>query len=111
MQHKLSQEHFKQMVSSIQENFQSCHEASRFRSVQAKEAGAWLDSIPTSTKFALNAADFCLATRLRFGCDMPLAAAIDSCEYRQSLDSKGYHLLTCKDGSGPIWAHDSILNV
>ena len=39
LQHKLSQEYFKQMVSSIQENCQSCHEASRFRSLQGK--GAW----------------------------------------------------------------------
>ena len=72
LQHKLSQEYFKQMMSSIQENSQSCHEASRFRSLQGKGAGTWLDSIPTSTKFALNAADFCLATRLSWGVTCPL---------------------------------------
>ena len=111
LQHKLSQEHFKQMISSIQENSQSCHEASRFMSLQGKGAETWLDSIPTSTKFALNVADFCVATRLKLGCDMPLAAALDSCECRQSLNSKGYHLLTCKHGGGLIWTHGSIVNV
>ena len=70
-----------------------------------------MSPIPTSTKFALNAADFRLATCLRLGCDMPLAAALDSCECGQSLDSKGYHLLTCKLGGGPIWTHGSIVNV
>ena len=98
-------------MSPIQENSQSCHETPCFRSLQRKGAEAWLDSIPTSTKFALNAANFCLATRLRLGCDMPLATALDSCECSQSLDSKGYHLLTCKHGGGPIWTHGSIVNV
>ena len=42
---------------------------------------------------------------------MPLAAALDSCECGQSLGSKGYHLLTCKHGGGPIWTHDSSVNV
>ena len=102
LQHKISQECFKQMVSSIQENSQSCHESSRSRSLRGKGAGAWLDSIPTSTKFALNAANFCFATRLRLECDIPLAAALDSCECGQSLDSKGYHLLTCKHGGRPL---------
>ena len=98
------------MVSSIQENSHSCHEASRFRSLQGKGAEAWPNSITTSTKFALHAA-FCLATCLRLECDMPLAAALDTCESSQSLDSKGYHLLTCKHRGGPIWTHGSIVNV
>ena len=86
-------------------------QANRQANKQGKGAGAWLDSIPTSTKFALNAADFCLASCLRLGCNMPLAAALDSCECGQLLDSKGYHLLTCKHKGGPIWTHGSIVNM
>ena len=55
--------------------------------------------------------DFCLASRLRLGCDMPLASAFDKCNCGQPNDREGYHLLTCKHGGGPIWTHGTIVSV
>ena len=63
---------------------------------------AWLQSVPTSSKFALKHGDFCLASRLRLGCDMPLASAFDKCNCGQPNDREGYHLLICKHGGGPF---------
>ena len=42
-------------------------------------AGAWLDAIPVSSKFALKPGNFCLATRMRLGCAMPLHSVTKSC--------------------------------
>ena len=70
------------------------------QTVQGKGAGAWLESIPVSTKFALKAGDFCLATRMRLGCDMPLCTASSICDCGKAIDKVGYHLLTCKTVGG-----------
>ena len=32
------------------------------------------------------------------------------CDCGGDLDEHGYHLLTCKYGGGPVWAHNSALN-
>ena len=33
------------------------------------------------------------------------------CNYGKSLDKYGYHLITCKNGSGPVWSHNSVVRV
>jgi hypothetical protein len=111
LQHKLSSEHNIQISSSILSNPQSLQDGARMRSLQGKGAGAWLESIPVSTKFALKAGDFCLATRLRLGCDMPLGMVSSFCDCGKTIDKAGYHLLTCKTGGGPIWSHETIVGV
>ena len=111
LQHKLCQDFFTTAVSSIQENSNTPRQTARFRSLQGKGAGAWLQSVPTSSKFALKHGDFCLASRLRLGCDMLLASAFDKCNCGQPNDREGYHLLTCKHGGGPIWTHGTIVSV
>ena len=111
LQHKLSSERNVQISSSLLSNPQSLEDGARMRSLQGKGAGAWLESIPVSTKFALKAGDFCLATRMRLGCDMPLCTASSICDCGKAIDKVGYHLLTCKTGGGPVWSHETIAGV
>ena len=40
-----------------------------------------------------------------------MSSAIERCECSKINDRKGYHLLTCKTGGGPIWSHESVANV
>ena len=82
--------------------------SARLRSVSGKGAGAWLQAILTSDELALKPSEFRLAACLRFGLDLPFQRRQNECDCRTNLDSLGYHLLTCKHGGGPIWAHDSV---
>ena len=111
LQHKLSLEHTNQIVSTMKDNPQSLRDGARFRSLQGIGAGAWLDAIPVSSKFALKPGNFCLATRMRLGCAMPLQSVTKSCECGKNIDGDGYHLTTCKTGGGPVWTHETISNV
>ena len=55
--------------------------------------------------------DFRLAEYLRLGCLLDIAVAcFDSCECNSVIDNQGYHLLTCKHGGGPVWAHNNIVS-
>ena len=53
LQQRMTLESTNNIVSSILANPQSQRSSARFRSLQGVGAGAWLDLIPLSTKFAL----------------------------------------------------------
>ena len=82
-------------------------DADRLRSLGGKGAGAWLTAIPESTNFTFQQYEYCLARLLRLGLQSPAVSWIKKCECGAVLDDKGYHLLTCKKGGGPVWSHDS----
>ena len=111
LQQKLNLQRTDNIVSSILANPQSKRSSARFRSLQGTGAGAWLDSIPQSAKFALKPGEFRLATRLRLGCEMPLGSVVSTCECGKDVDRDGYHLLTCKSGGGPVWTHETLSSV
>ena len=87
----------------------SNRDAARLRSIRGKGAGAWLDSIPSSEKFALSSGNFVLAASLRLGLPLSLPPWATKCECGKSLDVEGYHLLTCKMGGGPVWSHNYVV--
>ena len=107
LQHKLSLERTDQIVSNMKSHPQSLWDGARFRSLQGIGAGAWLDAIPVSSKFALKPGNFCLATRMRLGCAMPLHSVTKSCECGKDIDGHGYHLITCKTGEAPVPGMDT----
>ena len=78
LQQRLTLESTDNIVSSILANPQPQRSPARFRSLQGVGAGALLDSVPLSTKFALKPGEFRLATCLRLGCEMPLASVIST---------------------------------
>ena len=88
----------------------SNRDAVRLRSIRGKGAGAWLDSIPSSEKFALSSGNLVLAASLRLGLPLSLPPWVTKCECGKSLDVEGYHLLTCKMGGGPVWSHNSAVS-
>ena len=47
---------------------------------------------------------------LRLGLPLPLPQPATSCECGKPLDKKGYHLITCKIGGGPVWSHNSMVS-
>ena len=63
LQCKLSLERTKHTLSTFIQELKSMRDKTRLRSLQGRGAGAWLDAIPTSTKFALSSGDYRLATR------------------------------------------------
>ena len=83
----------------------------RMRSLQGRGAGAWLEAIPVSDKYAMEPSEFRLASCMRLGQAMPFGKWIDHCDCGCQLDEEGYHLLTCKRGGGPVWSHNRILSV
>ena len=52
---------------------------------------------------ALKPCDFRLAASSRLGDPLPFAAC-------SAIDRSGYHLLTCKTGAGPVWAHNCVVS-
>ena len=108
---RLTLESTNNIVSSTLANPQSQRSSARFRSLQGVGAGAWLDSMPLSTKFALKPVKFHLATRLRLGCEIPLGSVISTCNCGKDVDGDGYHFLTCKTGGGPIWSHETLSSI
>ncbi|XP_065835800.1 uncharacterized protein [Oscarella lobularis] len=86
------------------------HDLSRLRSCQGKLAGRWLEALPTSWMLALKPCDFRLAASLRLGDPLPFAAGVSTCECNANIDRRGYHLLTCKFGGGPVWAHNCVVS-
>ena len=83
---------------------------SRLRSCQGKYAGRWLEALPSSRMLALKPCDFRLAASLRLGDPLPFAACVTSCNCGSAIDRSGYHLLTCKTGAGPVWAHNCVVS-
>ena len=50
---------------------------------------------------------------MRLGMAMPLPLLADKCECKcgKMINRKGYHLLTCKVGGGPVWSHNCMVSV
>ena len=59
---------------------------------------------------ALKHCDFRLAASLRLGDPLPFAAGVSTCECNANIDRRGYHLLTCKFGGGPVWALNCVVS-
>ncbi|XP_065842630.1 uncharacterized protein [Oscarella lobularis] len=86
-------------------------DVARLRSCRGSQAGRWVEAVPTSKALALKPNAFRLAAYLRLGCPLDFAlACFDSCECNSVIDNQGYHLLTCKHGGGPVWAHNNIVS-
>ena len=47
---------------------------------------------------------------LRLGLPLPFTEWTNVCNYGQVIDPQGYHLLVCKYGGGPVWAHNSVVH-
>ena len=92
-------------------NAESTQSASRLRSVRGRGAGAWIQAIPSPNEFALSPCEFRIATCLRLGLALPFQHWVSICNCGTTVDDLGFHLLTCKRGGGPIWAHDSVTAV
>ena len=111
LQRKLTDNFVKSEVSERINLAPNPKEAARLRSIQGRGAGAWIDAIPNSQKFALKPREFQLATFVRLGLPVDSSKWISKCDCGKPLDLEGYHLLTCKCGGGPMWTHNSIVNV
>ena len=53
---------------------------------------------------------------MRLGIPVSFPEWVNKCDCGQTLDIKGsdadgFHLLTCKNGGGPVWTHDSMMSV
>ena len=53
---------------------------------------------------------------MRLGIPVSFPEWVDKCDCGRNLDIKGsdtdgFHLLTCKNGGGPVWTHDSMMSV
>ena len=110
LQHRLSTKIASDSATDIIIQAQSDRDAARLKSLQGRGAGAWLDVIPTSAKYALKTNEFSLASYLRLGVALPFTNWIKKCDCGHDLYEYGYHLLTCKYGGGPVWSHNSVLN-
>ena len=99
----------------FQQFLQSCpdkEDRSRLISSGGAFAGKWLEAIPCSQPFTLSHAQFCTAAFVRLGVSLPQLSKVHKCvpQCGQEVDDKGYHLLTCKFGGGPIRRHDHFLD-
>ena len=43
------------------------------------------------------------------GLSTPFIKLFSRCKYGKEIDSDGFHAITCKNGSGPMWPHISVL--
>ena len=110
LQQRLSNKIANDIAADLIANSQSERIAARLRSVQGQGAGGWLEVIPTSDKYAIRSNEFSLASHLRLGLALPFTNFINECDCGKELDKNGYHLLTCKYGSGPVWSHNCIVD-
>ena len=111
LQHQLSKTQAESLSASQIDNAATTRDASRLRSIQGKGAGAWLSSIPSSQRFALNSCNYRLASLLRLGMSLSLSDWLPKCHCGTLQDDSGYHLLTCKSEGGSIWTHEAIASV
>ena len=110
LQHRLKSEVDEVRMKAVFSLALDNHDLSRLRSCQGKLAGRWLEALPTSWMLALKPCDFRLAASLRLGDPLPFAAGVSTCECNANIDRSGYHLLTCKFGAGPVWAHNCVVS-
>ena len=84
-------------------------DAAKLRSLQERGAGARLESMPTSGKFAINKNEFHIAASLRVGQPMPFNSCVTHCSSGREMDDDGYHLLTCKLRGVPVREHNDLV--
>ena len=109
LQHRLSNAIAQKNTTALLASVVSDKDSARLQSLQGPYAGAWLDSIPSSRKFALSSPEFNLASCMRLGIPLPFGEWVANCECGSKLDAEGFHLLTCKSGGGPNWQHNSLV--
>ena len=109
LQHRLTLDISQKQSEDFIKNIKSNRGAARLRSLQGKGAGAWLDVTPSTYKNALKPNEFCLASCLRLGISLPFSQLLEHCDCRQKLDQEGFHLITSKYGSNPVWSHNTIV--
>ena len=81
LQHGLSTKIAGDSATDIIIQAQSDRDAVRLRSLQGRGAGAWLDVIPTSAKYALKTNEFSLASYLRLGVALSFTNWIKKCDF------------------------------
>ena len=111
LQHRLSEKKSKSQVQQMIRGSKT-KDTARLLSLQGKGAGAWIDCIPSSQRFALSPGLYRLAT---FGAGITSALTRFSYKVRvwkapRPRGRPGYHLITCKSGGGPVWTHNSIVS-
>ena len=115
LQHRLTDANNQITVNALIDS--SCQkDAARLLSLQGKGAGAWLSAVPSSKKFALSPNSCISAASMRLWIPVSFPEWVNKCNCGRTLDIKGsdadgLHLLTCKNGGGPVWTHDSMMSV
>ena len=115
LQHRLTDANNQITVNALIDG-SSKKDAARLLSLQGKGAGVWLITVPSSKKFALSPKNYISAASMRLGIPVSFPEWINKCDCGQTLDiegsdADGFHLLTCKNGGGPVWTHDSMMSV
>ena len=109
LQHRLVTKIHESAVTTAIDHACSKLSAARLHSLQGRGAGAWIDAIPSCGKLSMKPSEYRLATYIRLGMSMPFHSLITTCECGRSLDSEGFHLLTCKHGGGPVRMHNAVV--
>ena len=65
LQQRITQGIDKLRADLILDDAKGARDGARLRSLQGRDAGAWLESVPTSEKFAMNKNEFQIAAFLR----------------------------------------------
>ena len=78
--------------------------AARLHSLQGRGAGAWINAISSCGKLSMKPSEY-----IRLGMSMPFHFLIATCECGPSLDSKGFHFLTCKLGGSPVRMYNAVV--
>merc|ERR1719491_1056081 len=85
----------------------------RFRAVRAKNAGAWLGTLPTSDALILSNDEFIAPVQFRYGWDIVTEEFRRDCPYcGGNLDDKARHASTCGNYYNEwVSRHDQIVDV
>ena len=110
LQHCLSSGVVQGLARNCLSTSPSALDAARLRSTPGRGAGAWLEAVLFSARYALSLNEFCLASYLGLGQPLPFNGCITKCDCGSDLCFFGYHLLTCKLGGGLVWQHNSIVS-
>ncbi len=84
----------------------------RLLSTSCREAGAWIQAIPTTQHLSLTQEEFRLGVLMRLGMTIPVSHGFSTCpnpKCPSAVDSKGLHLLTCGMGPGRVRLHDRMV--
>ena len=85
VQQRITQGIDKLKADLILDDAKGARDAARLRSLEGR-AGAWLESVPTSEKFAMNKNEFQIAAFLRLGQSMPFNSCVTHSNCGRELD-------------------------